>query len=82
MLVVALRPRRRVRKSAASAVPPQPAIRMTRAEAFSVLGLKEGANGKEVMRAYKRLMLKVHPDHGGSEYLAAKLNQARELLLK
>lgn len=55
---------------------------MTRPEALSVLGLKDGANREEVMIAYKRLMLKVHPDHGGSEYLAAKLNQARELLLK
>ncbi len=55
---------------------------MTRVEALSVLGLKEGAGREEVMGAYKRLMLKVHPDHGGSEYLAAKLNQARELLLK
>jgi curved DNA-binding protein CbpA len=55
---------------------------MTRAEALSALGLKEGATRTDITREYKRLMLKVHPDHGGSEYLAAKLNQARELLIR
>ncbi|MDX2051436.1 MAG: DnaJ domain-containing protein [Polyangiaceae bacterium] len=55
---------------------------MTRAEALSVLGLKEGATRADIAREYKRLMLKVHPDHGGSEYLAAKLNQARDLLTR
>jgi hypothetical protein len=56
--------------------------RMTRAEAFEVLGLKEGATKQEVQAAYKALIRKVHPDApGGSGYLAAKLNQAKQTLL-
>lgn len=56
--------------------------RMTRAEALEVLGLKEGASADDVRTAYKQLIRKVHPDApGGSGYLAAKLNQARQVLL-
>ncbi len=56
--------------------------RMTRAEAFEVLGLKEGATEEEVRTAYKQLIRKVHPDApGGSSYLATKLNQAKQILL-
>ena len=56
--------------------------RMTRAEAFEVLGLKEGASKDEVRAAYKNLIRKVHPDApGGSGYLASKLNQAKQVLL-
>lgn len=54
---------------------------MTREEAYAVLGLKPGASDADVREAYHRLMLGVHPDHGGSTYLATKLNQAREMLL-
>jgi preprotein translocase subunit Sec63 len=58
------------------------APRMTRAEALEVLGLKEGASEDEVRAAYKHLIRKVHPDApGGSGYLAAKLNQAKQILL-
>ncbi len=53
----------------------------TRADALEVLGLQDGANEKEIKAAYKKLMQKVHPDHEGSEWMAAKLNQARDLLL-
>jgi len=56
--------------------------RMSRAEALEVLGLKEGASREEMQAAYKALIRKVHPDSpGGSTYLAAKLNQAKETLL-
>lgn len=51
------------------------------AEALEVLGLEDGASEGEVQAAYKRLMQKVHPDHEGSEWMAAKLNAARDLLL-
>ena len=53
----------------------------TRDEALEVLGLEDGASEADVKAAYKKLMQKVHPDHEGSEWMAAKLNQARDILL-
>ena len=54
---------------------------MSRREALEVLGLAEGATEEEIHAAYRRLMQAVHPDHGGSEWLATRLNQARATLL-
>jgi curved DNA-binding protein CbpA len=54
---------------------------MTRKEALAILGLEDGASEAEIREVYHRLMLKIHPDKGGSDYFAAKLNRARETLL-
>jgi hypothetical protein len=54
---------------------------MTRDEALQILGLDSSANQDDVQREYRRLMKKLHPDLGGSSYLAAKINQARDALL-
>ncbi|MDG4551249.1 MAG: DnaJ domain-containing protein [Candidatus Contendobacter sp.] len=54
---------------------------MDRAEAYQVLGLQPEASREEIQAAYRRLIQRVHPDHGGSSYLAARLNRARDVLL-
>ncbi len=54
---------------------------MTREEALAVLGLKPGAEEEEIRSAHKRLMRMAHPDNGGSDWLASRLNQARDTLL-
>jgi len=54
---------------------------LTEDEARQLLGLKPGASREEVIKAHKSLMQKLHPDRGGNDYLAAKLNAARDLLL-
>ncbi len=53
----------------------------TRKDALEILGLSGEVNDKDIKTAYKKLMAKVHPDHEGSEWMAAKLNQARDILL-
>jgi DnaJ-domain-containing protein 1 len=55
---------------------------MTDDEALAVLGLKQGASKRQIISAHRQLMKQYHPDHGGSDYLAAKINQAKEHLLQ
>ena len=54
--------------------------RMTRREALQVFGLDESATREDVQREYRRLMRQMHPDLGGSSYLAAKINEAKDVL--
>ena len=54
---------------------------MSRREAYDILGLDEGASKRQIIDAHRRLMQKLHPDRGGSAFLAAKINQARDILL-
>ena len=60
----------------------QAAPRLGRQEALDVLGLDEGASDADVQEAWVRLMRVVHPDGGGSDWLAARVNQARDVLLR
>ncbi len=55
--------------------------RMDRHEAYQVLGLRPNASREEIRAAHRRLIQRVHPDHGGSSYLAARINRARDVLL-
>lgn len=55
---------------------------MTRSEALEILGLKEYPTVDDINASYRKLMQKNHPDQGGSEYFAVKLNQAKDFLLE
>lgn len=58
-----------------------PARGMSRDEALLVLGLAERPSAEEIQAAHKRMILRAHPDQGGSNYLAAKVNEAKTVLL-
>jgi hypothetical protein len=68
-------------RAGTSSEAPTPSGAMTREEAWQVLGLSPGASDDDIREAHRRLMRLAHPDAGGSTWIAARLNQARDLLL-
>jgi DnaJ-like protein len=65
----------------ASPPPRGPRTDMTRQEALAILGLQEGATDEEIRAAHRRLIVRMHPDAGGSAELAARINRAKDVLL-
>lgn len=68
-------------KGAENFNPRKPVMPFSKNEAYEVLGLKPGASEDDIKAAHKRLLKDFHPDKGGTDYLAAKINQAKEVLL-
>lgn len=59
-----------------------PQQHITQAQALQILGLEPGASKEEIVAAHRKLIQKMHPDRGGSDYMAAQINTAKEVLLK
>jgi DnaJ domain len=66
---------------AEAGAPPSRGTDITIDEAYAILGLQPGADAAAIKAAHHRLMKQLHPDHGGTDYFAAKLNRARDVLL-
>ena len=69
------------RKTGSQGTPPRTTGNMSKDEARQILGVDATATPDAIREAHRRLIQKNHPDTGGSDYLAAKINQARDVLL-